>query len=48
MAVNSKYRHNGIENVFCGSKLGFIVTRLGLLGLGLGLGLVTSLGLGLV
>jgi len=48
VAVNSKYCHNGIKNVYCGSKLGFVVTRLGLLGLGLGLGLVTFLGLGLV
>jgi len=43
-----KYRHNSIENDYCGSKLGFVVSRLGLVGsVGLGLGLVTSLGLGL-
>jgi len=45
-AVNN--RHNSIENNYCGGKLGFVVSRLGLVGsVRLGLGLVTSLGLGL-
>jgi len=43
-----KYRHNSIENDYCGGKLGFVVSQLGLVGsVGLGLGLVTSLRLGL-
>jgi len=40
-----KYRHNSIENDYCGGKLEFVVSQLGLVGLELGL--VTSLGLGL-
>ena len=44
----SKYRQNSMENDYCGGKLGFVMSRLGLVGsVGLGLGLVTSLGLGL-
>jgi len=41
-----KYRHISVENDYCGGKLGFVVSPLGLVGsVGLGLGLVTSLGL---
>ena len=44
----NKYRHNSMENNYCGGKLGFVVSRLGLVGsVGLGLALVTSLDLGL-
>jgi len=47
-SCGGKYHHSGIENDYCGSKLGFVVSWLGLVGsVGLGLGLVTSLGLGL-
>jgi len=39
---------SSIKNDYCGGKLGFLVSQLGLLGsVGLGLGLVMSLGLGL-
>ena len=44
MFRSGKYRNNSIKNDYCGGKLGFVMSRLGLVGLHLGL--VMSLGLG--